>query len=156
VLSSVRRVTSLLLAAARGEHADVGEPDAAGREVAHARRVGLAAILAWLAAAAGYSLALGAFRVRRDHGQPRVRPGTFERTFAGLQQMFGPCSSVAIGMLADFRLLIEAWPLVLAVTGAWRWGCDAGVLVRDDRVGQSRRRTSSGAGARAGGRSFRS
>ena len=71
--------------------------------------------LAWLAARAGYSLALGAFIFGAIVGSTRHRADV-ERTFAGLQQMFGAVFFVAVGMLVDFRLLVASWPLVLAVT----------------------------------------
>jgi CPA2 family monovalent cation:H+ antiporter-2 len=59
---------------------------------------------------------LGAFVFGAIIGSTRYRRD-LERTFSGLQQMFGAVFFVAIGMLADFRFLLEAWPLVLGVTG---------------------------------------
>lgn len=77
--------------------------------------VGLLLSSAWLAAKAGYSVALGAFVFGAILGSTRYRREV-ERTFAGIQQMFGAVFFVAIGMLVDFRLLVAAWPLVLGVT----------------------------------------
>lgn len=77
--------------------------------------VGVLLSLAWLAARAGYSLALGAFVFGAIVGSTRHK-ADIERTFSGLQQMFGAVFFVAIGMLVDFGVLREAWGLVLGVT----------------------------------------
>lgn len=75
---------------------------------------GLLLSLAWLAARAGYSLALGAFVFGATVGSTRNR-AEIKRAFEGLGQTFGAVFFVAIGMLVDFRLLLEAWPMVLGV-----------------------------------------
>jgi CPA2 family monovalent cation:H+ antiporter-2 len=80
---------------------------------------GLVLALAWWAVRAGYSLALGAFVFGAIAGSTRFR-ADLERTFEGLYQIFGAVFFVAVGMQVDFRLLAEAWPLVLLVTAlAW-------------------------------------
>ncbi|HVR36804.1 MAG TPA: cation:proton antiporter, partial [Methylomirabilota bacterium] len=76
---------------------------------------GLLLGLAWLGVRGGYSLALGAFILGAIIGSTRYK-GDIERSFEGVRQMFGAVFFVAIGMLVDFRLLIDAWPLVLLVT----------------------------------------
>lgn len=75
---------------------------------------GLLLSLAWLAARAGYSLALGAFLFGAIVGSTQYRVD-IQRAFEGLGQTFGAVFFVAIGMLVDIRLLLEAWPLVLGV-----------------------------------------
>lgn len=75
---------------------------------------GLLLSLAWLAARVGYSLALGAFVFGAIVGSTRYR-ADIHRAFEGLGQTFGAVFFVAIGMLVDFRLLLEAWPMVLGV-----------------------------------------
>ncbi|HAV63153.1 MAG TPA: hypothetical protein DCY13_12405, partial [Verrucomicrobiales bacterium] len=77
---------------------------------------GLLLSLAWLAAAAGYSMALGAFVLGAIVGSTRFK-AAIERTFSGLRDMFGAVFFVAVGMMVDFRDLGEAWPMVLLVTG---------------------------------------
>jgi len=76
---------------------------------------GLLLSLAWLAVQVGYSLALGAFIFGAIIGSTRYRDD-IERVFSGLDQTFGAVFFVAVGMLVDFRTLLEAWPLVLGVT----------------------------------------
>ncbi len=75
---------------------------------------GLLMTLAWLAAAAGYSLALGAFVLGAIVGSTRFK-ADLERSFSGLRDMFGAVFFVAVGMMVDFRDLALAWPLVLLV-----------------------------------------
>ncbi|MCC6355357.1 MAG: cation:proton antiporter [Verrucomicrobiae bacterium] len=75
---------------------------------------GLLLSLAWLAARAGYSLALGAFLFGAIVGSTRYR-ADIQRAFEGLGQTFGAVFFVAIGMLVDLRLFMEAWPLALGV-----------------------------------------
>jgi CPA2 family monovalent cation:H+ antiporter-2 len=76
---------------------------------------GLLLSLAWLAVRAGYSLALGAFVLGAIVGSTRHKADV-EQTFVGVRDMFGAVFFVAVGMQVDFRLLGEAWPLVLLVT----------------------------------------
>ncbi len=76
---------------------------------------GLLLSLAWLAVQVGYSLALGAFIFGAIIGSTRYKDD-IERIFRGLDQTFGAVFFVAVGMLVDFRTLLEAWPLVLGVT----------------------------------------
>ena len=76
---------------------------------------GLLLSLAWLAVRVGYSLALGAFIFGAIVGSTRYKED-IERVFAGLDQTFGAVFFVAVGMLVDFRVLVDAWPLVVGVT----------------------------------------
>ncbi|HSA02355.1 MAG TPA: cation:proton antiporter, partial [Candidatus Paceibacterota bacterium] len=76
---------------------------------------GLALLLAWLSVRAGYSLALGAFILGAIVGSTRYK-ADIERVFEGLDQVFGAVFFVAVGMLVDFRMLLDAWPLVLGMT----------------------------------------
>jgi CPA2 family monovalent cation:H+ antiporter-2 len=78
--------------------------------------VGLVLGLAWLATEVGYSLALGAFVLGAIVAGTRYK-AEVESSFEALRQTFGAVFFVAIGMLFDFKLLAEAWPLVLAVSG---------------------------------------
>lgn len=77
--------------------------------------IGLMLGLAWLAARAGYSLALGAFLLGVVVASTPQKP-EIERMFEGLRDLFGAVFFVAMGMLVDFRVLLGAWPLVLALT----------------------------------------
>lgn len=80
---------------------------------------GLLLLLAWGAARAGYSLALGAFVFGTVMGSTRYQ-ADLARAFDGLHQIFGAVFFVAVGMQVDFRLLATDWPLLLLVTGmAW-------------------------------------
>lgn len=76
---------------------------------------GLLLSLAWLAVRMGYSLALGAFVFGAIIGSTRYKDD-IERVFRGMDQTFGAVFFVAVGMLVDFRVMLEAWPLVLGVT----------------------------------------
>lgn len=76
---------------------------------------GVLLALAWLAVKMGYSLALGAFVFGAIIGSTRYKDDV-EQVFGGLDQIFGAVFFVAVGMLVDFRLLLEAWPLLLGVT----------------------------------------
>ncbi len=78
---------------------------------------GLLLAMAWLAVKVGYSLALGAFVFGAIVGSTRQR-ADIERSFEGLDQTFGAVFFVAVGMMVDFRLLAEAWPLALAIAAA--------------------------------------
>jgi monovalent cation:H+ antiporter-2, CPA2 family len=73
---------------------------------------GLVLGLAWLAGRAGYSPALGAFLLGAIVAGTPFR-NDVERSLEGVRQMFGAVFFVAIGMLFDFKVLLEAWPLVL-------------------------------------------
>lgn len=76
---------------------------------------GILLTLAWVAVRLGYSLALGAFVFGVIVGSTRFRTEV-ERGFDGLRQLFGAVFFVAVGMMVDFRLLWQAWPLVLGLT----------------------------------------
>ena len=72
-------------------------------------------LLALVAVKAGYSLALGAFTLGAIVAEtPQAR--MVERNFSGARDMFSSVFFVSIGMLIDFRLLIDAWPWVLGLT----------------------------------------
>ena len=75
---------------------------------------GLLLSLAWLAVQVGYSLALGAFVFGAIIGSTRFK-ADIEQSFEGLDQIFGAVFFVAVGMMVDFHILMEAWPLVIAV-----------------------------------------
>lgn len=77
--------------------------------------IGLVLSLAWLAARAGYSLALGAFLLGVIVASTPQKP-EIKRVVEGIRDMFGAVFFVAMGMLVDFGLLIQAWPLVLGMT----------------------------------------
>jgi CPA2 family monovalent cation:H+ antiporter-2 len=77
--------------------------------------VGLLLSLAWLADQVGYSLALGAFLLGAIIGSTRYKDD-IERVFRGMDQTFGAVFFVAVGMLVDFRVMLEAWPLLLGMT----------------------------------------
>lgn len=76
---------------------------------------GILLALSWIAVQMGYSLALGAFIFGIIVGSTSYKTD-IERNFEGLRQLFGAVFFVAVGMLVDFRLLLQAWPLMLAVT----------------------------------------
>ncbi|MHB1305899.1 MAG: cation:proton antiporter domain-containing protein [Limisphaerales bacterium] len=78
--------------------------------------VGLLMSLAWMTVQAGYSLALGAFVFGAILGSTRHK-AEMERTFEGLHQTFGAVFFVAIGMQVVPGELVQAWPMILAVTG---------------------------------------
>jgi len=86
-----------------------------GAEVRTLLVSGLLLSLAWLAARAGYSLALGAFLLGVIVASTPQKP-EIERVFEGIRDMFGAVFFVAMGMLVDFHLLAEAWPLMLGLT----------------------------------------
>jgi CPA2 family monovalent cation:H+ antiporter-2 len=71
--------------------------------------------LGWIAAWVGYSLALGAFVLGAVVSGTRFRI-EIERRFDPLKHTFGAIFFVAIGMLFDLRLLVEAWPMILGIT----------------------------------------
>jgi len=77
--------------------------------------IGLLLGLSWLAARAGYSMALGAFLLGVIVASTPQKP-EIERTLEGMRDLFGAVFFVAIGMLVDFRILFAAWPLVLGLT----------------------------------------
>lgn len=83
--------------------------------------VGLLLLMALLSAKAGFSAALGAFLLGAIVSSTGLHAQT-ERVLPGLCEVFGPVFFVAMGMLFDFKLLVEVWPLalgllVLAVVG---------------------------------------
>lgn len=83
-------------------------------EVRSLATVGLLLAMAWLSAWAGFSAALGAFLLGAIVSTTG-RGGQMERVLGGLCDVFAPVFFVAIGMLFNFRLLADAWPLVLGV-----------------------------------------
>lgn len=77
---------------------------------------GLMFVMALAGAKAGYSLALGAFLFGAIVAEIPQRLGV-ETSFRGLRDMFSSVFFVSIGMMIDLRLIAEAWPMVLALTG---------------------------------------
>ena len=98
---------------------------------------GLLCALAWLAAHAGYSLALGAFVFGAIIGSTRFKEEV-EKSFLGMDQVFGAVFFVAVGTMVDFRLMAEAWPLMLAMAGVALvlrpLACTTGLLVAGNRT----------------------
>ncbi|MBX3747975.1 MAG: cation:proton antiporter [Verrucomicrobiae bacterium] len=76
---------------------------------------GLLLSLGWLAFEMGYSLALGAFLLGAIIGSTRHK-ADIDDVFEGVRHIFGAVFFVAVGMLVDFRLLVDVWPMVLGVT----------------------------------------
>ncbi|MEO6993411.1 MAG: cation:proton antiporter [Lacunisphaera sp.] len=76
---------------------------------------GLLFALAFAAAKAGYSIALGAFLFGAIVAEIPQKPGV-ESSFRGLRDMFSSVFFVAIGMMIDVRLLADVWPAVLLLT----------------------------------------
>lgn len=71
--------------------------------------------LAWLAVAAGYSVALGAFLLGVVVAESPRAAGV-GRAFAGLRDVFVAIFFVTIGMSIDIFLLLTAWPLIIGGT----------------------------------------
>jgi len=83
--------------------------------------VGLLLLMALLSAKAGFSAALGAFLLGAIVSSTGLS-AQIERAVPGLCDIFGAVFFVAMGMLFDFALLAQVWPLalglfVLAVVG---------------------------------------
>src|ERR1051326_3554539 len=76
--------------------------------------VGLLLMMALLSAKAGFSAALGAFLLGTIVSSTG-RSEQVERSLGGLCEVFAPAFFVAMGMLFDFNLLVEVWPLALGV-----------------------------------------
>jgi CPA2 family monovalent cation:H+ antiporter-2 len=76
--------------------------------------VGLLFTMALLSAKAGFSAALGAFLLGAIVSTTG-RAEQVDRVLGGLCEVFAPVFFVAIGMLFDFKLIAEVWPLVLGV-----------------------------------------
>ena len=76
--------------------------------------VGLLFTMALLSAKAGFSAALGAFLLGAIVSTTG-RAEQVDRVLGGLCEVFAPVFFVAIGMLFDFKLIVEVWPLVLGV-----------------------------------------
>lgn len=84
--------------------------------------VGLLLAMALLSAKAGFSAALGAFLLGTIVSSTG-RSGQVERVLGGLCEVFAPVFFVAMGMLFNFKLLMEVWPLavgVFAIAVVWR------------------------------------
>ena len=76
--------------------------------------VGLLLAMALLSAKAGFSAALGAFLLGTIVSSTG-RGEQVERSLGGLCEVFAPVFFVAMGMLFDFNLLAEVWPLALGI-----------------------------------------
>lgn len=87
----------------------------AASEIRTIMMIGMLFGLAWIAIAAGYSSALGAFLLGTIVAETPQKPH-IERAFEGLRDMFSAMFFVAIGMMIDVRLLISYLPLILGFT----------------------------------------
>lgn len=93
--------------------------------------VGLLLAMALLSAKAGFSAALGAFLLGAIVSTTG-RGEQVDRVLGGLGDVFAPVFFVAIGMLFDFKLVAEVWPLVLGVfvmAVVWRTLAATGALL---------------------------
>lgn len=75
---------------------------------------GVLCLLALAAAAAGYSIALGAFLFGALVAEIPQKRGV-EMSFAGIRDLFSSVFFVSIGMMIDVRLLLDVWPLMLGL-----------------------------------------
>ena len=76
---------------------------------------GILLAMAWIAARAGYSIALGAFLLGSALGGTQHKPG-LEHAFAPVRDLFAAIFFVSMGMLFDVGIVADAWPWVLALT----------------------------------------
>lgn len=93
--------------------------------------VGLLLAMALLSAKAGFSAALGAFLLGVIVSTTG-RGEQVDRVLGGLCEVFAPVFFVAIGMLFDFTILADVWPLVLGVfliAVVWRTIAATGALL---------------------------
>lgn len=93
--------------------------------------VGLLLAMALLSAKAGFSAALGAFLLGVIVSTTG-RGEQVDRVLGGLCEVFAPVFFVAIGMLFDFTMLAEVWPLILGVfliAVVWRTIAATGALL---------------------------
>jgi CPA2 family monovalent cation:H+ antiporter-2 len=81
-------------------------------EIRNVLVVGLLLGCGWAAVQSGYSLALGAVLLGAVVSASGFQ-ASIERVFEGLRDVFMAVFFVSMGMLFDFRLLAEAWPMVL-------------------------------------------
>jgi CPA2 family monovalent cation:H+ antiporter-2 len=75
---------------------------------------GVLFLLAFSAAKAGYSLALGAFLLGAIVAEMPQKIGV-EKAFAGMRDLFSSVFFVSIGMMIDIRLLLDVWPMILGL-----------------------------------------
>jgi len=75
---------------------------------------GVLFLMALMAVKAGYSLALGAFLLGAIVAEMPQKGGV-EKAFSGMRDTFSSVFFVSIGMMIDVRLMVEIWPLVLAL-----------------------------------------
>jgi CPA2 family monovalent cation:H+ antiporter-2 len=93
--------------------------------------VGLLLAMALLSAKAGFSAALGAFLLGVIVSTTG-RGDQVDRVLGGLCEVFAPVFFVAIGMLFDFTMLADVWPLILGVfliAVVWRTIAATGALL---------------------------
>lgn len=93
--------------------------------------VGLLLAMALLSAKAGFSAALGAFLLGVIVSTTG-RGEQVDRVLGGLCEVFAPVFFVAIGMLFDFSMVADVWPLVLGVfliAIGWRTIAATGALL---------------------------
>jgi CPA2 family monovalent cation:H+ antiporter-2 len=77
---------------------------------------GILLAMAWVAAWAGYSIALGAFLLGSALGGTQHKAG-LERAFSPVRDLFAAVFFVSMGMLFDVGIVVDSWPWVLALTG---------------------------------------
>lgn len=98
--------------------------------------VGLLLVMALLSAKSGFSAALGAFLLGAIVSSTGLSP-QIERTVPGLCDLFGAVFFVAMGMLFDFSLLGQVWPLALGLCAVALVGRALAATVALMSVGQS-------------------
>ena len=76
--------------------------------------VGLLLAMALISAKAGFSAALGAFLLGTIVSSTG-KSEQVERALGGLTEVFAPVFFVAMGMMFDFKLLADVWPLTLGI-----------------------------------------
>ncbi len=76
---------------------------------------GLLLMVAWVAALAGYSVALGAFLLGTVLGGTRHK-AMLESSFEPIRDLFSAVFFVSMGMLMDVSLFVSDWPLILILT----------------------------------------
>lgn len=93
--------------------------------------VGLLLAMALVSAKAGFSPALGAFLLGAIVSSTG-RGEQVDQVLGGLSDVFAPVFFVAIGMLFDFKLVVDVWPLVVGiflVAVLWRTLAATGALL---------------------------
>lgn len=76
---------------------------------------GMLFLMALMAVKAGYSVALGSFLLGAIVAEMPQKSGV-DKAFSGMRDMFSSVFFVSIGMMIDVKLMVEVWPLILALT----------------------------------------